>query len=117
MKKSLVGNQCMDTIPLDKEGFLKNLDDWSEKIAQSIAEQEAIELSDEHWQIITLTRCFYQRFERSPNMRALVNYLKQSLPEQEKQKASSIYLLKLFPDSPAKRVCKIAGLPKPENCL
>lgn len=103
---------------VDQEGFLINLDDWSEAMAEQLAAQESIVLSESHWQIIQLVRRFYQEFERSPNMRALINYMKRELPaEQAKQQAKSIYLLQLFPESPAKRACKIAGLPKPENCL
>tara|TARA_B110000971_G_C19808998_1_gene407912 strand:- start:140 stop:283 length:144 start_codon:yes stop_codon:yes gene_type:complete len=32
-------------------------------------------------------------------------------------KARSIYLMQLFPPNPAKIAAKIAGLPKPKNCL
>jgi tRNA 2-thiouridine synthesizing protein E len=34
-----------------------------------------------------------------------------------KEKGSSIYLMRLFPGSPAKIAGKIAGLPKPTNCI
>jgi tRNA 2-thiouridine synthesizing protein E len=98
----------------DKEGFLKDLDLWSEDIARKIATQENIMLSDAHWEIIYLVRKFYQTFERSPDMRALCGYAKKEL---HADKAKSIYLLQLFPNSPAKFSCKIAGLPKPDNCL
>lgn len=102
----------------DQEGFLLDLTKWSESIANQIAEAEAIHLHAAHWEIIFLLRNFYQEFQRSPNMRALINYLKKNLDENSaKQKANSIYLLTLFPESPAKLACKIAGLPKPENCL
>jgi tRNA 2-thiouridine synthesizing protein E len=47
-------------------------------------------------------------------MRPLIKYLKQQLSQPD---LNSIYLLKLFPGSPAKIAAKIAGLPKPENCL
>jgi tRNA 2-thiouridine synthesizing protein E len=108
----------MSEIVLDKEGFLVDLDLWSEKLAKEIAQAENLELNEAHWEIIFLVRNFYKDFERSPNMRALVNYLKKQLGEGEvKNKANSIYLLKLFPGSPAKLVSKIAGLPKPDNCL
>ena len=33
------------------------------------------------------------------------------------EKGRSIYLLQLFPGSPAKLVAKFAGLPKPKNCI
>ena len=101
-------------IPLDKEGFLSNLDDWNTAVAQAIAENEGLQLTEQHWEIIQLLRQFYQQFELSPAMRPLIKYISQNL---DKDKANSLYLLKLFPNSPAKLASKIAGLPKPENCL
>ena len=101
-------------ITTDKDGYLKNLDDWSNDIAAIIARQENIELSDAHWEIIILLRQFYQDYELSPAMRALVKYVGKQLG---KEKGNSIYLLTLFPPSPAKVASKIAGLPRPVNCL
>ena len=101
-------------IEVDKEGFLKNLADWSPEAALQLAQQEGIELSDAHWEIIYLVRDFYQTFQLSPSMRALTKRTEQILG---KEKGRSIYLLQLFPESPAKLVSKIAGLPKPANCL
>jgi tRNA 2-thiouridine synthesizing protein E len=101
-------------IALDKEGFLVNLHDWNEEIANRLAQNEQIYLTTEHWEIINLVRDFYQTFQISPSMRALVKRTAQILGE---EKGKSIYLLKLFPVSPARYSCKIAGLPKPANCL
>lgn len=101
-------------IEYDKEGFLKQLDQWNEEVAIQIAHQEGITLTEQHWEVIHLLRTFYNEFELSPAMRPLVNYVKQHLGE---EKGKSIYLLKLFPGSPAKLASKIAGLPKPDNCL
>ncbi|WP_299592491.1 TusE/DsrC/DsvC family sulfur relay protein [uncultured Microbulbifer sp.] len=101
-------------ILLDKEGFLRNLDDWSPKIAEALAAQEDITLTDDHWDVIRLLQRFYREFELSPAMRPLVKYVGQHLgPE----KGRSIFLMQLFPPSPAKIGSKIAGLPKPTNCL
>ncbi|MCH9691795.1 MAG: TusE/DsrC/DsvC family sulfur relay protein [Gammaproteobacteria bacterium] len=101
-------------IPVDKEGFLCHLDDWSPQVAQQLASAEGIELTAAHWQIITMLRDFYCQFELSPAMRPLVKYISSQLgPE----KGRSIYLLQLFPPSPARIASKIAGLPKPTNCL
>jgi tRNA 2-thiouridine synthesizing protein E len=33
------------------------------------------------------------------------------------EKGRSVYLLTLFPGSPAKLAARIAGLPRPEHCL
>ena len=98
----------------DTEGFLKNLNDWNRQTATEIATMENISLSDAHWEIINLTRNFYSTFEISPSMRALVKYVEKSIG---KEKGNSLYLLHLFPQSPAKIICKIAGLPKPANCM
>jgi tRNA 2-thiouridine synthesizing protein E len=101
-------------IELDKEGFLINLSEWNEMIASAIAQADGINLTEAHWEIIHLTRDFYQAFQISPSMRALVKRTEQVLGS---EKGKSIYLLQLFPTSPAKFACKIAGLPKPANCL
>jgi tRNA 2-thiouridine synthesizing protein E len=101
-------------IELDKEGFLINLADWSEAVAEIIAQQDGINLSEAHWEVIYLVRDFYKTFQISPSMRALVKRTEQILGA---EKGKSIYLLQLFPTSPARFASKIAGLPKPANCL
>lgn len=101
-------------IPLDKEGFLRNLEDWNPAVAEALAEREGITLTDAHWEIIQLLRDFYREFELSPAMRPLVRYVGQQLGP---DKGRSIYLMRLFPGSPAKIGSKVAGLPKPTNCL
>ena len=98
----------------DKDGFLANLDDWNNAVADELAASEGISLTEAHWEILNALRSFYQEFDVSPAMRPLSKYLKLHLGA---DKASSIYLLQLFPGSPAKIAAKIAGLPRPENCL
>jgi len=98
----------------DQEGFLRDLTSWSPALAQQIAEGEGIQLKSAHWEIINLLREYYQEFDSSPAMRALVKYVGLKLGP---DKGKSIYLLSLFPGSPAKIGSKIAGLPKPDNCL
>ncbi len=101
-------------IAVDKEGYLKHLDDWNKDVAEAIAYRENLSLTDEHWEIIELLRDFYRQFEISPAMRVLV---KQTGNKLGPEKGRSIYLMKLFPPSPAKIASKIAGLPRPTNCL
>lgn len=101
-------------IALDKEGYLRELDDWNPAVAEALAQAEGIELTDAHWEVIRLLQDFYREFELSPAMRPLVKYVGQQLGA---DKGRSIYLMQLFPPSPAKVASKIAGLPKPTNCL
>jgi tRNA 2-thiouridine synthesizing protein E len=101
------------SIPLDKEGYLENLDDWSMAVAEKIALKEDITLSDAHWEVINLLRDFHASHGLSPMMRVLVKQMKALYGE---DKGSSLYLLSLFPEYPALIASKIAGLPRPTNC-
>lgn len=103
-----------DKPEVDKEGYLLAAEDWSESFASATAAQEGIRLTAEHWEIIYLLRQFYRQYELSPAMRPLVKYVALQLGT---DKGRSIYLMQLFPPSPARIASKIAGLPKPENCL
>ena len=71
-------------VSLDKEGFLRQLDDWTPEVATSIAESEGLELSDAHWEIIHLLRDYYQQFEASTANRALVKFARQQLGEDKR---------------------------------
>ena len=99
---------------LDSDGYIEELGDWNERIASEIAKQENLTLTDAHWEIIVITRDFYERYQISPTTRALTNLVKQELGG---KKGTSLYLMKLFGGSPAKMVSKISGLPKPDNCI
>lgn len=99
---------------VDDQGFLLDLKDWNSELAEQLAREEGIVLTDAHWEILHLLRDFYHDYELSPAMRILVKQTKLKLGE---AKGNSHYLLSLFPGSPAKLASKIAGLPKPTNCL
>lgn len=111
MSALIVNNQ---EIPLDKEGYLKNLEDWNPDVACAIANQEDITLTEDHWEILNLLKDFYQQFDHAPNMRAFVKFIQLKLGD---EKGKSIYIMKLFPGSSAKVAAKIAGLPRPTHCL
>lgn len=102
------------TIQLDPEGYLVNQAEWNPSVVALMAEEEGLSLTPEHWEIIEVVRAFYQRYEMAPAMRPLVKATKNALGE---EKGRSIYLMQLFPGSPAKRIARLAGLPKPTNCL
>ncbi len=101
-------------VPVDEEGFLVELSDWSETVASALAEREGLVLEAEHWEILHLLRRFYADFQLSPATRPLIRYTAQQLgPE----KGNSLHLNRLFKGTPAKLAAKLAGLPKPSNCL
>ncbi|MBT2374610.1 TusE/DsrC/DsvC family sulfur relay protein [Pseudomonas fluorescens] len=102
------------TLELDKDGYLVDLSDWSTDVANALAAAETLALTPEHWEILELLRGFYREFQLSPATRPLIKYTALKLgPE----KGNSLYLNRLFNGTPAKLAAKLAGLPRPTNCL
>ncbi len=101
-------------IPLDKDGYLRNLHDWNTEVAAKLAESAHIDLTPAHWEIMIVLRAFYESHALSPAMRPLVKLVARELGA---DKGRSIYLMKLFPGNPALLASKIAGLPRPTNCF
>lgn len=99
---------------VDDEGFLINPQEWSREFALAAAKEEELQLTEAHWELIAVTRQFHEEYGFSPSMRPLVKYIGMNLGP---DKGKSLYLMKLFPPSPAKLLSKCAGLHKPENCL
>lgn len=97
----------------DKEGFLRNTDDWNPAIAERLADLDGITLTDDHWEVIHLVRDYFQNYRLFPANRVLVTKVREAFGE---SKGNSIHLMKLFTGKPAKQIAKIAGLPKPPNC-
>ncbi len=104
----------IQTADVDNDGFLKDLSCWNEAIACGIAQNDNIELTPSHFEIIYLLRTFYQAHQVAPANRPFVKMVQLALG---KDKGNSIYLMTLFPQSPAKLAAKISGLPKPPNCF
>ncbi len=101
-------------IETDAHGYLKNSVDWNEGLALLLADQEEIQLTDVHWEVIYFIRNFYHKFNTSPTIRMLVNAMLQKFGD---EKGNTRYLYRLFPQGPAKQATKISGLPKPVKCI
>ncbi len=102
--------QCLTT---DAQGFLKDRLSWNTEIGRYMASLEGIELTDEHWEVIHYFREYYEDYNIPPPMRMVIRVFKKAFGE---EKASSRYLLTLFPEGATKSASKYAGLPKPKNC-
>lgn len=100
--------------PTDADGHLVNLTAWSAEIADALAAREGLVLTAEHWNLIELVRDFYATTGVVPAMRPLVKLVGERLGA---DKGNSLFLLRLFPGSPARAVARLAGLPRPTNCL
>jgi TusE/DsrC/DsvC family sulfur relay protein len=102
------------TFEVDEEGYLTNLNDWNQDIAVYLAQEEKVEMTDNHWDVVNFLREYYDEYQIAPAVRVLTKAVAKKLgPE----KGNNKYLYELFPYGPAKQACKIAGLPKPTGCI
>lgn len=101
-------------LALDVNGHLGHFEDWTPVVAEVLAQQESIELTQAHWEIIELAQQFYNQFDLSPSMRPFVNFVKKQLGPTQ---GNSIYLMRLFSSSPVVSISRISGLPRPKHCL
>ena len=105
MKVELDGKEVQTT----ETGFLINLEDWNEDIAKVIAEQEEIELTERHWDVINYLRDeFINNKENQPNTRNMVKDIGKIWGE----KIDTKTLFDLFPGNPSKQAGRIGGLPE-----
>ena len=101
-------------IETDAEGFLANLDDWSEDVAKALSAQDQLELGEKHWLVINWIRDYYAENATAPNLRLITKNIGNDLGEEYADKK---YLFDLFPYGPAKQAGRYAGMPKPTGCV
>jgi len=102
------------SLEVDEEGYLSNLNDWEKDVAEIMANEDGIDLGEDHWEIINFLREYYEEYQIAPAVRVLTKAVGKKLG---KDKGNSKYLYELFPYGPGKQACKFAGLPKPTGCV
>ncbi len=95
------------TIEFDEDGFMANHQDWTEDIAQALASDLGITLTDQHWNVINFCRDDFMEQGDAPTLRRITKV--GGVPTKD--------LYKLFPKGPAKKVAYVAGLKKPSGCI
>jgi tRNA 2-thiouridine synthesizing protein E len=59
-------NITAENVKVDKEGYLKNADQWDEGIAEWLAKREGISLTDDHRVVIDYLRVYYEKHKSIP---------------------------------------------------
>ena len=101
-------------IALDDEGYLLNPGDWSPQVAELLAHEMDIELTDERLEIVHFVREYFEQWQCIPEMRTLLKTLRE---RHGKETATRKYVYKLFPYGYGQQACKIAGMRKPLKLL
>ena len=93
-------------VDVNDEGFMTDHSQWTEDIARAIASEEGIELTADHWQIISLLHDQMKAKGQLPTIRGL-----------KKLGVETKRLYELFPNGPVKKASRIAGYLKPASCV
>ena len=101
-------------IELDDEGYLLNTNDWSPEVAELLAREMDIELTDKRLEIVHFVREQFEERECIPEMRTLLKTLRE---RHGKETATRKYVYNLFPYGYGQQACKIAGMRKPLKLL
>jgi TusE/DsrC/DsvC family sulfur relay protein len=97
------------TIETDANGYLADPNAWNEEVAKLIAQDEGIELTDKHWDIINYLRDeYFNNSQNQPNERTILK----EMGKKWDTKLASKDTFALFPKMPSKQGAKIAGLPE-----
>ena len=59
------------TYETDEEGYLADLSQWDEDVAAYMANDDDIELTDAHWEVINFLREYYEEYQIAPAVRVL----------------------------------------------
>ena len=63
----------------DEEGYLIDLSAWNEQLADLIAKDEEIDMTDEHWEVVNFLREYYNEYQIAPAVRVLVKAIKKKI--------------------------------------
>lgn len=97
------------TIETTPNGYLVNHEDWSEDLAKFMAEQEGVDLTEKHWDLMNYLRDeYFTNNQNQPNTRNIVKAMSDKWGQKLQQK--DVY--DLFPKDPSKQGGRIAGLPE-----
>lgn len=95
----------------DDEGYLFDPEDWTPRIAEQLAREEAIELGAAHWVVLNFIRDYHESRGITPDIRHTASYLAERGGCDKKRAKQQIF--ELFPYGYVKQACKIAGMQHP----
>ena len=97
------------SIETTENGYLVNLEDWTQAVGQAIADVDKLEMTEKHWDIVNYLRDeHFNNGGAEPNERTILKVMS----KQWGSKATSKDMYNMFPEMPSKQGRKIGGLPQ-----
>ncbi len=91
----------------DGDGYLANMNDWSEAVGQAMAAADGLELDETKWAQILQAREYFEEFQSVPPIRKFAKHI--GVDQKE--------IFELWMTGPMKPITKYGGLPKPTGCV
>ena len=102
MEKIIAGKP----VNINEEGYLTNMEELNEDIAKEIAQEENVELSARHFEVLN-----YLRDQQKKDVSLTIRGVGKSGVVDIKE------FYALFPKGPLKISSKVAGITKPKSCI
>ena len=99
---------------LDQDGHLVDYTLWNEDVAQQLSESLEIELSPWHFEVLNAVRQFYAQFGHAPATRPLIKFLMKTVSPEIN---NAVLQEKFNTGLVARHLSRLAGVPKPADCL
>jgi tRNA 2-thiouridine synthesizing protein E len=97
-------------IATDQEGYIQDLDDWSEGFALAQAANEHLTLTEEHWEVIRYIRDYYHQHHVQAQVRDMIKHFRKVWGS---ERGNTRYLHDIFPmGGPQKQGNRLAGIRK-----
>lgn len=94
------------SVNVNEEGYLTDLSQWNKEVGTGIAQEEGVEMTDRHWEVID----YLQEQQRNEVALSIRKVGKSGVVDIKEY-------YQLFPTGPLKISSKIAGIPKPASCI
>ncbi len=95
------------TVEVNDEGFMVDAGQWTPDVAQGIAQEIGLALTERHWKVISFCREDAAREGQAPGLRRITKLSGVGMKD----------MYELFPKGPGKLAALVAGLPKPQGCV
>lgn len=99
--------ETLEGIAFDADGYLADPNAWAPEMAEAIAGDLGMTLTERHWIVINFARGEFEKNGEAPTLRRITKQTDVNTKE----------LYQLFPGGAAKTAAKIAGLKKPTGCI
>lgn len=97
-------------VEFNPQGFLSDFHSWNPDIAKALADEQGLELTDCHWEVIDFMRGFYAEYDTPPSPKRIIAACGEKITGSKKCRQKDLQAI--FPNGGCKQACQLAGLPR-----